>query len=335
MVIERGGQRLLDHGTPYLSRAAISALPPDERLLAYLPYHPGMAVFGLPRAAAAGWWTDARVWFLLVTTAALLAALGLLHRAGHHGLVRAAQVATVLPLCALTLATGGDDLPVLALCLLACALAATGRWGLAGLAVGVAGGVEAVRLAGGRGATRCARPRGSSGPPVFARGALACRSSCCSPAGRSPGRLRRERVALPERARGGGKPRAVAAARPPHCLPSRRPGDRACPAGRQPLSGSDGRWCSTPTAALPSAGRLARRDRPDCQRPDSAICSIRSCCGTAVPAAPRCHPCGGHTGLHLSHPSVRCAPKMRRVSKWRKSFFAARRLTKYGAFTEV
>ena len=36
--------------------------------------------------------------------------------------MRAVQAATVLPICALTLATGGDDLPVLALCLLALAL---------------------------------------------------------------------------------------------------------------------------------------------------------------------------------------------------------------------
>ena len=40
--------------------------------------------------------------------------------------LRAVQFATVLPVCALTLATGGDDLPVLALCLLALALCAAG-----------------------------------------------------------------------------------------------------------------------------------------------------------------------------------------------------------------
>ena len=40
-------------------------------------------------------------------------------------MVRRLQAATVLPICALTLATGGDDLPVLGLCLLGLALAAT------------------------------------------------------------------------------------------------------------------------------------------------------------------------------------------------------------------
>ena len=75
-VVERSGQRLLDTGTPYLGRAAIAALPPDERLLSYVPYQPGMALFGLPRAIAGDvWWTDARVWFGLATAVAVGAAL--------------------------------------------------------------------------------------------------------------------------------------------------------------------------------------------------------------------------------------------------------------------
>jgi Glycosyltransferase family 87 len=145
-VIENGGQRLLDTGTPYLSRAAIAALPEGERLLGYLPYQPGMALFGLPRALdpAAAWWSDARVWFALVSAASLAAALWLLRRGGASPalLVRALQVATVLPLCALTLATGGDDLPVLGLCLLALAFAARGRPGGCGLAVGAAAALK-------------------------------------------------------------------------------------------------------------------------------------------------------------------------------------------------
>jgi len=144
-VIEHGAARLVESGTPYLSRAAIAALPAGDRLLAYVPYQPGMAVFGLPRAEAGGAaWTDARVWFAALTVAALAGAVVLLARAGADGpaLVRAIQAATVIPLCALTLATGGDDLPVLALCLLGLALAANHRWGLAGLAVGVAAAMK-------------------------------------------------------------------------------------------------------------------------------------------------------------------------------------------------
>ncbi|TYB36835.1 DUF2029 domain-containing protein [Micromonospora sp. AP08] len=149
VVVEHAGTRLAEHGTPYLGHDAIAALPPGEQLLGYTPYQPGMALFGLPRAAADAWWTDARVWFALVTALALAAAvLALRTTAGpaaprrDAAVLRAVQAATVLPICALTLATGGDDLPVLALCLLALALAAAGRPGRAGLAVGAAGALK-------------------------------------------------------------------------------------------------------------------------------------------------------------------------------------------------
>jgi hypothetical protein len=138
LVVEQMGNRLLHTGTPYVNREAILALPPAERLGAYSPYQPGMAVFGLPRAVFGNfWWTDARVWFAVVTAGALVLAVRLLSQR-----VRAVQVATVFPICALTLATGGDDLPVLALCLLALALAGAGRYGWAGVAVGAAGAMK-------------------------------------------------------------------------------------------------------------------------------------------------------------------------------------------------
>ncbi|PSK66766.1 hypothetical protein B0E53_01251 [Micromonospora sp. MH33] len=149
IVVEHAGARLAEHGTPYLGHDAIAALPPGEQLLGYTPYQPGMALFGLPRAAADAWWTDARVWFALVTALALAAAVLTLRATAGPGaprrdaaVLRAVQAATVLPVCALTLATGGDDLPVLAFCLLALALAAAGRPGRAGLAVGVAGALK-------------------------------------------------------------------------------------------------------------------------------------------------------------------------------------------------
>ncbi|WP_434743818.1 glycosyltransferase 87 family protein [Micromonospora sp. SH-82] len=155
LVIEESGRRLVEDGTPYLARDAIAALPADERLLGYTPYQPGMALFGLPRAAHDAWWTDARVWFAVATLLLLALAVRTLRRIDPpHGitphrnrlLLRAVQMATVLPVCALTLATGGDDLPVLALCLLALALAATDRPGLAGVAVGVAGALKLLAL---------------------------------------------------------------------------------------------------------------------------------------------------------------------------------------------
>ncbi|MEU9827684.1 glycosyltransferase 87 family protein [Micromonospora chersina] len=149
VVVEHAGARLAEHGTPYLGHDAIAALPPGEQLLGYTPYQPGMALFGLPRAAADAWWTDARVWFALVTALALAAAVITLRTTAgpaaprrDAAVLRAVQAATVLPVCALTLATGGDDLPVLALCLLALTLAAAGRPGRAGLAVGAAGALK-------------------------------------------------------------------------------------------------------------------------------------------------------------------------------------------------
>jgi hypothetical protein len=146
LVVENAGIRMLHTGSPYLSRAQIAGLPAGDRLLAYTPYQPGMAVFGLPRAALGSYWfTDARVWFALVSALALVFSGVLVAR--HFpaaGLVRAAQMATVLPLCALTLATGGDDIPVLSLTLLAFALAARGGsfWALCGVAVGAAGALK-------------------------------------------------------------------------------------------------------------------------------------------------------------------------------------------------
>ncbi|SBT49649.1 glycosyltransferase 87 family protein [Micromonospora auratinigra] len=149
VVVEHAGIRLVEHGTPYLGPDAIAALPSDERLLGYTPYQPGMALFGVPRAAADAWWTDARIWFALVTALVLAAVVATLRGTGSGdpvrrdtAVLRAVQAATVLPVCALTLATGGDDLPVLALCLLALALAAAGRPGRAGLAVGAAGALK-------------------------------------------------------------------------------------------------------------------------------------------------------------------------------------------------
>ena len=143
VVVEQAGTRLLETGTPYLGAEAIAALPADERLLGYLPYQPGMALFGLPRALVGDvWWTDARVWFAVATAAALLGALWVLRDRPRTALVRSVQFATVLPICALTLATGGDDLPVLALCLLALAFCATDRFAAAGLAVGAAAALK-------------------------------------------------------------------------------------------------------------------------------------------------------------------------------------------------
>jgi hypothetical protein len=145
-VVESGGVRLWHTGTPYLSHDAIAALPSGQRLDAYLPYQPGMALYGLPRALfGTAWWTDARVWFtatLIVTIAWAVRLLRSRDGSRDAALVRAVQAATVFPICALTVATGGDDMPVLGLSLLALAFAARRRHGAAGVAIGVAGSLK-------------------------------------------------------------------------------------------------------------------------------------------------------------------------------------------------
>jgi hypothetical protein len=145
LVVEQAGVRLVHTGTPYLGRPALAARPAAGRLLGYNPYQPGMALFGTPRALGSqAWYTDARIWFAVVTVVTLIAALALLRRRGapDAALIRAAQAAAVLPPVALALAVGGDDLPVLGLCLLALAYAAGQRFGAAGVAVGAAGALK-------------------------------------------------------------------------------------------------------------------------------------------------------------------------------------------------
>ena len=148
LVVEQMGQRLLDTGTPYLDRPAIAALPEPERLLGYSPYQPGMAIFGIPRAVLGDhWWTDARIWFAAATIAALLWTLHLLaDLVAPPGLVLVAQSIAVLPICTLTLTTGGDDLPVVSLSLLAMAFTARHRWVAAGVTIGLAGALKLFAL---------------------------------------------------------------------------------------------------------------------------------------------------------------------------------------------
>ncbi|MDA1362331.1 glycosyltransferase 87 family protein [Glycomyces luteolus] len=151
LVVEASGARLLDTGSPYLHADAIAALP--EPLLGYNPYQPGMAVFGIPAALfGQHWWTDARVYFLLAAAACAIAAVRLLRGgpgsalnstgAGKGPLLRAVQATFVFPVCALTFATGGDDMPVVALIVLALAFAHRERPLAAGLAIGAAAALK-------------------------------------------------------------------------------------------------------------------------------------------------------------------------------------------------
>jgi Glycosyltransferase family 87 len=140
-VIERAGN-LLAHGhDPYvayvLSGHLYGQVAGVPRYEAFFPYFPAMTALGLPSTFGIGALGDARVWMTACTLLAL--ALGLwLARAPPDRSLRAAQVMCVLPTGAVFLAGGGDDLPVLALSLVALALVARRRAIPAGVAFGAA-----------------------------------------------------------------------------------------------------------------------------------------------------------------------------------------------------
>lgn len=133
-VVERSARLLIENGTPYPDLTLLGrAAHPDD----YTPYGPSMTVFGLPRALFGdGAFTDARVWFAVGAVLVIVLALYLL---GWPPVpVLAAQLAAVSPLTLLTVVVAGDDIPVIALIVLATVLAyrAPPAWaGIAGALV--------------------------------------------------------------------------------------------------------------------------------------------------------------------------------------------------------
>ena len=130
-VAVRAGVLLLHHGSPYLSTAALSA----GGWLAYYPYLPVMALFGLP--AAIGVPGDTQTWLIAVTFLLLYATFRVTFAARDGARRRDAlgQAAFWLacPIMAFPLTMGINDPPVIALICLALALIARhGRAGNAG-----------------------------------------------------------------------------------------------------------------------------------------------------------------------------------------------------------
>jgi len=117
-VVERSARLLLSTGTPYPDLTALGRAPhPDD----YTPYGPVMTVFGLPRAVFGDSpVTDARLMFLAFSALVVLLALRVSGRPRVP--VLAAQLAVISPLTAFTAAVAGDDLPVIAMLVLATAL---------------------------------------------------------------------------------------------------------------------------------------------------------------------------------------------------------------------
>jgi hypothetical protein len=139
IVVEEAADGALDGRNPYVAEfvdGPLAARPRPTQI--HVPYPPGMLVFGVPRALGGhSPWTDARVWFALaVVPIAIASVRGM--GASRHAQLLVLQVLLVLPTGALLLATGGTDVPVLAMLLATAVLAARGEVTGAGLVGGVA-----------------------------------------------------------------------------------------------------------------------------------------------------------------------------------------------------
>jgi hypothetical protein len=141
VVIAQAGERVF-HGE-HLYAATVrdghvhAATRGEPTYESFFPYLPLMAAFGLPNLGKGPVRvTDTRVLFSIVTLIVVGAAL-LVLRAPKDRKVRALQFLTVLPTAALPLATGGDDMPIVAFLLLAMVLAQRRRPGWSGIVLGV------------------------------------------------------------------------------------------------------------------------------------------------------------------------------------------------------
>ncbi|MGH9021290.1 MAG: glycosyltransferase 87 family protein [Acidimicrobiales bacterium] len=146
-VIERAGSSIIHGRDPYRSYVhdghlvdAVKGVPAFE---SFFPYFPLMGVFGLPSAAThdRNVLTDARIVMSLMTLLVSGLAIGLL-RASRRKKILVAQVMLALPTGALFLATGGDDMPILALALLGVAALQRRQSVTAAVALGLAAAMK-------------------------------------------------------------------------------------------------------------------------------------------------------------------------------------------------
>lgn len=141
VVVERAGHRAANHQDPYQvvvrNGHVVAKLPGLPTYETFYPYLPLMTVFGLPSSTKAPIkLTDARIFFSLVTLVVTAGALSAC-RSSRERRIRTLQVLSVLPTAALPLATGGDDMPVVAILLLAMVLAQRRRPGWSGITLGI------------------------------------------------------------------------------------------------------------------------------------------------------------------------------------------------------
>jgi hypothetical protein len=145
--VEMGGRDLVKGKDPYLTLKKLSHPVPYHApgypdYAGFLPYLPVMAVMGIPSDI----WpnnglSDARIFFCLTTLVVSALALYLVRAEGRRK-IRALQALVILPLASLPLATGGDDIPVVAFLLLAMVLAQRRRPFLSGVVLGIASAMK-------------------------------------------------------------------------------------------------------------------------------------------------------------------------------------------------
>ena len=146
-VIERAASDIVKYGTPYESYwrngHLVNPVPHLPSYESFFPYFPLMSVFGLPHAEAktASPLSDARVVMTMMTLLTGGAAIFLL-RASRRQKIRVAQFLVALPTGALFLATGGDDMPILALSLLGVVALQRRSHHVAGVALGLAAAMK-------------------------------------------------------------------------------------------------------------------------------------------------------------------------------------------------
>jgi hypothetical protein len=147
VTVEVGGQDLVHNKDPYVVPVRlhhpVKYHPPGQPdFEGFLPYLPVMAVAGIPSEI----WpnnglSDARIFFCLTTLGVAAVALYMCRADGKRK-IRAIQALIILPLASLPLATGGDDIPVVAFLLLAIVLAQRQRPFASGVVFGVASAMK-------------------------------------------------------------------------------------------------------------------------------------------------------------------------------------------------
>jgi hypothetical protein len=141
-VIERAGQTVVRGKDPYpevtnTHGKVIHHTPGESPVDSFVPYLPLMTVFGIPSEKKHDIvLTDARIFFSLATLLVAGVALWLSAADGRRKM-RAIQVIAILPTAALPLATGGDDMPVVAFLLLAMVLAQRRQPFASGVVLGI------------------------------------------------------------------------------------------------------------------------------------------------------------------------------------------------------